>query len=364
MSSAGVDGIFIAAGVNLEYFTGEPRRPPTPVPLSWQDEHVLGAWVAIDAGPVLAIPRMAADYEVENAEGLPVRILEDTDDPVRFLGAILDELSIGEGSVAIDDNASARFVLDLIEAKPDLSLVPGGPLVSAIRRVKDDDEIEMLREAAHITDRAFGAVVAQMKVGISERELTAEVDFQLRQFGSRPAYPIAALGWGIGYPRAKLERNHPLDVPMTELTIVLFDFGALWQGYCADFSRVVHFADPGPAYRAAYADVVDTQIVTIDALGKGLLAEDVYRTGMKRMEQAGLDRYFPDPLGHGIGMDIHESPSLSVGDRTVIEAGMVLAVEPQVFNGPMHIRLEDLVVVRQGEVEKLNEYPSDLVVLG
>src|SRR5206468_11065830 len=118
-------------------------------------------------------------------------------------------------------------------------------------------------------------------------------------------------------------------------------------------------------YLAAHRAVVSAQQAVIDGLAApGATAQGVYQLGMGVLREAGgLDRYFPDPMGHGIGLELHEPPSLFTGDATEISPGMVLAVEPQVFRGTLHVRLEDLVLVKEGSAEKLNQYPSDLVVI-
>jgi Xaa-Pro aminopeptidase len=216
-----------------------------------------------------------------------------------------------------------------------------------------------------ITDAAFGDVVAQLKPGTREPDIVAEIEYQLRRRGSEPAYPLGVWGWGRSFPRRRLDTGAPIPTPIRGSTTIAFDFGAWWEGYCTDFSRVVHFEDPGPEYRAAYAAVVRAQDAAIAAMGAGWqTAEEVYEIGMAVLGDAGLREWFPDRLGHGIGMDVHELPSLYTGDATRLEAGMVLTVEPQVMKPDMHVRLEDLVLVGHQGGQKLNTFPNDLLVVG
>ncbi len=156
-----------------------------------------------------------------------------------------------------------------------------------------------------------------------------------------------------------------MNIPVEPPNVFAFDFGAWWNGHCTDFCRVVHLSDPGPSVRAMYESLVDVQDNVISELKPdGRTGQDIYRLGMGRMRQAGLDRYFPDRFGHGIGMDIHEVPSLLTGDDTPIAAGMVLTIEPQVFNGPIFLGIEDLVLVGADGGQKLTLFGSEQIIVG
>lgn len=364
MVEAKIDALVISPSTNLEYLIGEPRKPPFPGTLVWPNWFVSAAWITVGRDPLLTLARMAADYEFENPEGVALRVLPDDGDTTAFLKSVIGHLGLTGRTIAVEDRAPSRLLVELAGVDPSLRLVSANQIMQDIRARKTPEEVEILREASRITDACFGELVKRIRAGMTEFDLIAEIDHQLRSLGSEPAYPIGAWGWGGGFPRPKLQRNHPIDAPLLPGTILAFDFGAWWKGYCTDFSRTVLLAEPSPEFRLAYDAVVRAQERVLRALKPGALAEDVYREGMAELGRAGLAEFFPDRIGHGIGMDVHETPSLFTGDTTSIVERMVLAVEPQVFKGPMHIRLEDLVVVTENGGEKLNEFTSDLLILG
>jgi Xaa-Pro dipeptidase len=364
MADRDVQLLVVGPSTNHEYLTGEPRLRSMATNLEWPSWWTNSLWMTQRSRPILLVPRMALEYQVNNPHGIDVCVVPDAADPVDTEKKLLGELGVDGGTVAIDDRVPARMAMDLMAAAPSARLVSATPLMQRVRRNKTKAEIEVMREACQVTDRCFTAVVEKITRGMTERDLTDEIEFQMRSLGTEPAYPIGAWGWGPDYPRQRLNREHPLDVPLLPGTILGFDFGIAWNGYCTDFSRSVHLKDPTPEIARAHQALVRSQRAVIRALRPGrTTAEDVYEIGMSVLGEAHLGEYFSDRIGHGIGLDIHESPSLYAGDTTPIEIGMVLAVEPQVTTSDMHLRLEDLVVVGDDRTERLNEYPQDLIVV-
>ena len=363
MRMAGLGALFVPPSADLEYLTGEFRATPTPTSSAWPLGWLGGAWLRPDAEPLLTVPRMASDYSWRNALDWPMQVISDSAESVAVLQGLVDQLGLSGERIALGDRALARTGLDLLEANSDIDVVSDPSFVQRVRSQKDDAEIEILREVSQITDEAFRNVVGRIKPGLTERDLVEEITYQLGLLGSKPAYPIGAWGWGPTYPRSVWDR-HVMDVPVVAPNVFAFDFGAWWKGYCTDFCRVVHLSDPGPEVRSTYAALVAVQDQVIAELKPdGRTAEDIYRIGMDLMREAGLDRYFPDRFGHGIGMDIHEVPSLYVNDRTPIASGMVVTIEPQVFNGPVFLGIEDLVLIGNEGGQRLTQFGSDLIVV-
>jgi Xaa-Pro aminopeptidase len=364
MQEIGVEAMFLSPSANLEYLTGERRRRPTFARLLWTNGWVMGAWVTLDRGPFFTAPRMAADYELRNEEGWEVRVLEDDGDSTSFLKQVAEELGLAGKRIAVEDRAWSQFLIDFLSAAPSVELALASEVMDAVRAIKGPEEIDHLRQACDITERAFGEVVKRMRIGDCEQDVAEELDYQIRQLGSEPSMTTAVLGWGAGFPREALDRDYLTRDPFTPGTVVDFDFGAIYEGYVTDFGRVVHFGEPSREYRAAYRAVVEAEEAAIAAMASdAITAEALYFLALKVVEDAGFGAYCPDRLGHGIGMDIHEHPFLDQGIPDVLKDGMVFTVEPQIIKGSLLTRIEDRVVVREGGGEQLTHFTKDLLVI-
>ena len=363
MQAIGVEAMFLSPSASLEYLTGERRRRPTFAHLLWTNGWVMGAWITPDRDPFFIAPRMAADYELKNDEGWEVRVLENGGDSTAFLKQVAADLRLDGKRVAIEDRAWSQFLIDFLKAVPSAKLTVASEVMAPVKAIKGPEELEMLQKASEITDRAFAATVKQMRMGDCEQDVAAELDHQIRQLGSEPSMTTAVLGWGENFPRKVLDRDYLTRDPFTPGTAVDFDFGALYEGYCTDFGRVVHFGEPSREYLAAHRAAVEAEEAAIAAMNGTITAEELYFLALKVVDEAGFGAYCPDRLGHGIGMDIHEHPFLDKGIPDLLEEGMVFTVEPQIIKGRLLARIEDLVVVRSGGGRQLTHFSKELMVI-
>ncbi len=364
MERLGVEAMFLSPSSNLEYLTGERRRRPSLAHFLWPGGWVNGAWITATRDPFITCPRAAASYELENAEGWEVRVLADDADPRAFLSGITRELGLAGKRVAVENRAWGEFVLELLRAEPTIEGVVASDIMDGVRAIKGPEELAALARAGEITDRAFGEVVKHMRLGMTERDLVGEVDHQLRAQGSEPAFSIGVLAWGERFPRKSEDREKLVPDPIGPGTSVYFDFGAFHGGYCADFSRMVHMGEPSGEYRRAYQVVLEAQEAARAAMAAGrITAEGLYDVAYRVMAEAGYGAFSPDRLGHGIGMDAHECPSLFTGDRTLLQEGMVCTLEPGILKGPVMAQVEDLAVVRPQGGELLTRFTKELLVV-
>lgn len=364
MQQLGIHALFLSPSASLEYLTGEPRTKPTFALLLWTNGWVNGAWLTEREGPVFTVPRMVADYELKNPAGWEVRILENAEDSTRFLKGIVRELGLSGRLLAVEDRAWSSFLIDLLQADPTVELTVASRVMAPIRSIKGPEEIALLRKACEITDTAFLETVKNLKMGACERDITDELNEQIRRLDSEPSMTTQVAGLGPEYPRTVLDKDNPLRVPIPPGTSLDFDFGALWQGYCTDVGHVVYFGEPTRDFLAAYDTAVRSQVGAIEAMkGGAVTSDELYRLAFQPVEEAGFGEYSPDRLGHGIGMDIHELPFLDQGVPDTLENGMVFCVEPQIIKGKMVARIEDMVVVTDRGGEHLSRKPKELIVV-
>jgi Xaa-Pro aminopeptidase len=233
--------------------------------------------------------------------------------------------------------------------------------VEALRLVKSPPEIELIRAAVRLTSDSFARALRRLKPGIRERELAAEIDFQMLRAGAdRPAFDtIVAFG-----ARAALPHARPTSNPLQSNELLLVDMGAQRQGYSSDMTRVACLGKPSPKMRRLHRAVLEAQLAGIDAVRPGATAGSVDRAARSTLRRHRLDRHFLHSTGHGLGLEIHEAPRLRRKETTPLEPGMVVTIEPGAYlEGFAGVRIEDTVLVTQSGCEVLTPTSKEFLVL-
>jgi Xaa-Pro aminopeptidase len=229
-------------------------------------------------------------------------------------------------------------------------LQPVSGLVERLRAIKDADEIAKIRASCVCNSRALEGALKRFRMGMTESELAAEIDYRNRKLGAEaPAFDtIVAAG-----ARAALPHARPGAAGVSP-GILLIDMGAFRDGYASDMTRMVHVG-PAPArYKRAYHAVLEAQLAAIDSVKAGVMAHAVDQAARSALRQQGLAREFTHSTGHGLGLEIHEMPRIGRKVKTKLEAGMTITIEPGVYiEGWGGIRIEDTVLVTPGGCEVL-----------
>jgi Xaa-Pro aminopeptidase len=239
----------------------------------------------------------------------------------------------------------------------EVELVPAGRLVEQLRRVKDAGELDRIRTAAALADECLRQLVGSGIAGRSEREVAFELETAMRRRGAEPSFPsIVAAG-----PNGSLPHAEPGDDPIPRDTLVVVDFGAQLDGYCSDCTRTLATGSIADDLREVYELVRATQEAALDEVRPGAAGADVDASARERIAAAGHGERFGHGLGHGVGLEVHEGPTLSRLSKDSLEAGNVVTVEPGVYvPDSFGVRIEDLVVVADGEPEVLSSFPKEL----
>lgn len=366
--SGKADVAFFPVSADLQYLTGVPRDIPNYGAVMHPGAWLEGAWLTPDHAPVLALPRMSAEFGgLGNVEGIELKILGDWDSPANMVKDILARFDLPDHpTIAIGDKTEGETVVGLHELLPNATFVSATNILRELRVVKSPDEIETMREAGRITQQAFGAVLSQLKHGMTELEVIAEVDYQLKKHGSLgPSFTTSLYNSGPNHPLMFGQRQETWKRVLTPPVSILFDFGAIYEGLCYDFGRTVFFGEPDDEFKKIYALVMESQAAGIAAMKAGqVTAAEVDAAARNVIEDAGYGEEFRHRLGHGIGMDVHEPPFLTKTDYTVLQEGMMFTVEPSItqFN-TFSARVEDVVVVRADGGEPLtNDFQTLNVV--
>ncbi|MBV9213030.1 MAG: aminopeptidase P family protein [Actinobacteria bacterium] len=236
-------------------------------------------------------------------------------------------------------------------------LVPAGRLVERLRAVKDADELARIREAARLADEALNGIVDRGLVGRAEREVALGLEADMRSLGSEPSFPSIVAGAANG----ALPHARPGDRTIGEGELVVLDFGCVVDGYCSDCTRTLATGRLPDDAAAVYDLVLDTQVATLDRVRPGAECRAVDAFARERIEAAGHGERFGHGLGHGVGLEVHELPTLSKAGEGELEPGNVVTVEPGVYvPDRFGVRIEDLVVVTERGAEVISTAPKEL----
>jgi len=246
---------------------------------------------------------------------------------------------------------------------PDLPLAPLGRLTERLRQVKDEDEIGLLREACAISDRALADLLSEIRPGRTERAVAWALEQRIRAHGGEGVAFESIVASG---PNSARPHHRPTDRAIEAGDFLKIDFGARHRGYHADMTRTfVVAAPPADWQREVYDLVARAQQAGREALAPGADVKDVDEAARSIVKNAGHGQHFPHGLGHGVGLEIHEAPTIGHSAAGILDAGTPVTVEPGVYlPGRGGVRIEDTLVVRDGGPELLTTTTKELLVLG
>lgn len=242
----------------------------------------------------------------------------------------------------------------ICEQLTSVELVPVDNLCENLRECKEEAEIKAIRKSLQLAESAFSDFLENLESGMSEARAAWEIERRMREAGAQSvSFPvIAAFSSSAALPHAI-----PSERLMQNSQPLLFDWGALLNGYCSDISRTIILGRADDTFNKIFTAVYDAQQKAIEAVRPGAWTKDVDAAARNHLHEKGLDQYFGHGLGHGVGLAIHEAPSLSpVAERNVeIKENMVFTIEPGVYLPDWGgVRLENMVVVRSDGAEVLN----------
>jgi Xaa-Pro aminopeptidase len=276
-----------------------------------------------------------------------------------WLGGIAEHL---EGRVGFeDDHMSVRLLEKLEEKLADgVEAVAAGGLVEELRRVKDEGELALIEEAAKLADEALRWSTEQGLAGRTEREVARAFEARIRELGGDPSFPaIVAAG-----PNGALPHAEPGEREIGKGELVVFDMGAALDGYCSDGTRTFATGDPGEEAIGVYEVVREAQQASLEAIRAGVKGEDVDKVAREVIDAAGHGDRFGHGLGHGVGLELHEAPRLSLRSDDVLAPGEVVTVEPGIYlPGKLGVRIEDLVVVTEDGLRNLSSLSKELQIV-
>lgn len=234
-------------------------------------------------------------------------------------------------------------------------LVAADASLETLRSIKDETEIAHIRNSLALAENAFLRVQKEIEIGMTEKELSWKLEQALRNDGADGlSFPsIVAIGQNSALPHAI-----PGETMLREGTQLLFDWGALLNGYCSDITRTLFIGESDERFEKIFQTVLEANQKATLKIRAGVSGKEIDRIARSHIEAMGYKEYFSHGLGHGVGLAVHEPPRLSPLKEDILQSGMVVTVEPGVYiPGWGGVRLENLVVVREDCAETLNTIP-------
>ena len=345
MEQRDIDALVVTTGSDLPYLTGYKAI---------ENERITALVLPADGDPTLVVPVLEEPRVASDVETLA---WGETDDP---LATIADLVGDRATSVAVGNQTWATFLLGLQDRLPDARFAPAEPLMSELRMVKDADEVAALRAAGAAVDGVVGRLATTRFSGQTERQLSRHIDDMTIDSGhERVGFAIVASG-----PNGASPHHEPADRLIEPGDAVVVDFGGWMEGYASDSTRMFVVGDPPDVFTEAYAVLETAQRAAVAGVKPGVTAESVDAAARDVIDDAGYGDLFIHRTGHGIGLDTHERPYIVGGNTIPLVAGMVFSIEPGIYSpGQWGMRIEDIVAVTDGGVERLNQSDRGLYVV-
>ena len=348
LAAEGLDGVLLTEEANRFYATGFPSPGTDGIALITRR----GAHYFTDARYTVAAERALADRMTLGAVSAERGYFSLIGEIIRREG--LDVLGIDEACMTVSFYEKCKQELDCTFAEASRPL-------AALRVEKDAEEIRRIRHAQVITDEAFAAILPAVRVGATEREVAARLQYEMLRRGAEKMSfdPIVVSGENGAMPHGV-----PSDRKIGAGEFVTMDFGCVAEGYCSDMTRTVAVGSVSDEMRLVYETVLRAQVAAIAATKAGATGAQIDGVARRIIEKAGYGAYFSHSYGHGVGVEIHELPHLAPRGKTPLPAGAVASAEPGIYlPGHFGVRIEDLILVTENGCENLTHAPKELLIL-
>lgn len=346
MKDEGLDHIIISDPIAIFYLLGRKIVP---------GERMLVLYLHVDGTAKLVINEL---FPQDGDVGVDLVWYNDIDDGVK----ILSEHMVEGKAIGIDKNWPSHFLLRLQEIFPEMHYTNGSTIVDDVRRIKDEEEKQIMRESSKICDEVMEALIPWVVKGLTEKELNAKTRelFAERGVEEMSFDPITAYGRGGADP------HHVTDDSKGKRgDSVVLDIGGFYKNYASDMTRTVFIGEVSEKAREVYEIVKEANLRGIAAAKPGNRMCDVDAACRDYIESKGYGKYFTHRTGHSIGLEDHETGDVSSANEAIIRPGQIFSVEPGIYllDEGIGVRIEDLVIITEDGCEVLNHVTKDLIVV-
>jgi Xaa-Pro dipeptidase len=353
MRAAGIDALAVVPGANMRYLAG------LEIHLS---ERLAIAFFPANGTPAMVLPTLETPRAQAQAP-FPITFYpwDDADGPANALSRCVSELGLAGKRVGVEYTAMRVLELRAIEAVAQgAQAVDATSMIGELRMVKDEQELAAMRRAVEVVEAALQAAVSQIRVGMTERELAAVWEREMRARGGEPSFTtIIASG-----PNAANPHHSNSDRAFQEGDFIIMDGGVWNDGYASDITRTIALGQPSEQARAIYELVLAANAAGRRYARPEATGEEIDQAARKTIVDGGYGQYFIHRTGHGLGLEIHEPPYIVAGSVEPLAPGTTFTIEPGIYvEGVGGVRIEDNVVITNDGAESLTSFERNLIVV-
>ena len=341
MIKSNIDGYLISNINNVFYFTG------------FMDisDATLSLIIPLDGEPTLLVPPLSYAAAKDNASNCLVDVISNEEE--KIVDKLIKNIKLNNLQNIEFDTLPIPMYMDLIKKLNEVKMTPNRNPIWNLRRIKDEQEISFLRKASLITDIGVEAGIQAIKAGVKEYEIAAEAEYAMRLHGSEGIAfdTIVASGPRSAYPHGVCTNR-----VINKGDFVILDLGAISSGYRSDITRTVVVGTPTQKQNKMLELVSRAHRKALECIHENIIAHEVDANAREILKSGGYGKEFIHGLGHGVGLDIHEPPTLSSRSEDILKEGNVVTVEPGIYIlGFGGIRIEDTVLVHKNCGEQLTQ---------
>ncbi|MFJ7974611.1 M24 family metallopeptidase [Peribacillus sp. JNUCC 23] len=353
LQTSGLDAALITAPDNVFYLSGFLSDP---------HERLLALAVFQEAEPILVCPKMETEDAKRSGWAGEIIGYTDIEDPWEEIKLAVGRRSVNVKRLAIEKehlNVERLEKVQMIFSVPEL--VAAEEKLRELRMVKTEDEMKKIREACRLADYAIEIGVSEIKEGKTEMEILAAIEYEMKKAGVQNMSFSTMVLTGAN---AASPHGTPGATKVKRGDLVLFDLGVVYEGYCSDITRTVAYGDISDKQREIYETVLKAEEAAIAASKPGVSCAEIDLTARNIIRDKGYGDYFPHRLGHGLGISVHEFPSLTETNPLLLKSGMVYTIEPGIYvPNVAGVRIEDDIYVTENGAEVLTKYPKTLQII-
>lgn len=345
-----VDMTFITNPTTLNYLTGLAIDP---------HERIAGLMVFPDKAPSLFTPALEVEKAKENTTGFDIFGYEDSQNPWAVVKEHLGSKNIQKIAVEFSDIPLSKTE-GLKSQFSGVEFVNLTPLVERMRLIKSADEIEKMKISGDYADKCFEIGFEYANSERTETDVVAKIEYEMKRMGvPQMSFETIVLSGA----RAANPHGMPEDVKIQDNKLLLFDLGVMKNGYASDATRTISIGKPSDFDADIHKIVLEAQMAAMDFVKPGVSALEIDKVARDVITKAGYGEYFVHRLGHGIGMDVHEFPSIGGSEDIIIEEGMCFSDEPGIYiPGKVGVRIEDCLYVTETGCEPLTKTNKELMI--
>ncbi|MEX2028499.1 MAG: Xaa-Pro peptidase family protein [Candidatus Curtissbacteria bacterium] len=354
-----LDGFIVTNPINIFYLTGFRGLSPT------ERESIL----IFNPKATLITARLYQQEALKlKSNDLNIKIAAERNEIFKFFEDLLKNSNSASRRIGFEESNLTFLEHKNIRKLTRAKLVPFRDLAEKQRMIKTDDEIKKIEKAQVISQKAFEAVLPTLKIGQIEEEIAEKLEAVMKSLGGQGLAFESIIASG---PNSGLPHYFTGDRRLSINDILLFDFGTKYQDYCADLSRTVFIGRAKDTHKNIFQHVLTAQKTAIDKINHGISAHTAHELASEVFRQNTLHDYFLHGLGHGIGLEVHEKPSLRPSpnlpskikppEAEYLLENMVFSVEPGLYFPWGGVRIEDLVTIKNGKAKVLGKPMTELV---